>query len=103
MSLNRYEHALYSYLESNPDELRHWRGKVQEATRRMSAAPDVARGLERELWDYLTERSEHVPALRNLHAGGVRRVSLLNLSEYLCRVWGPTVPARRPPSSPSAT
>ncbi len=94
MSLNRYEQALHAYVESHPDELRHWQAKVRERISLNPAAGDARKGLERELWDYLSERSEHVPALRALHTGGIRRVSLQNLAEYLCRVWGPPVAAK---------
>jgi hypothetical protein len=97
MSLNRYEQALHTYVETHPDELRHWQGKVREALKLRPAVGEGVRALERELWDYFAERSEHVPALRALHAGGIRRVSLLNLAEYLCRIWGPPVPPKRPP------
>lgn len=89
MSLNRYEHALFSYWEKQPDERRHWQTKVAEMTRVASEPGEVARTLERELWDHFVERSAHVPALRELSVGGVRRVSLLNLAEYLIRLWGP--------------
>ncbi|MFI5336365.1 MAG: hypothetical protein ACHQ5A_06255 [Opitutales bacterium] len=96
MSLNRYEHSLHHYLETHPDEERHWRGKVTEVAKCAAAPGDAARGLERELWEYFTERSRQVPELRQLHAGGLRRVSLLNLAEYLLRVWSPPPPPKRP-------
>ncbi len=96
MSLNRYEHTLHRYLETHPDEWRHWRGRVMEVAKRSAGVGENARGLERELWDYLAERSTQVPELRDLHADGMRRVSLLNLAEYLLRVWGPPPPPRAP-------
>jgi len=95
MSLNRYENALFAYLETNPDEYRHWQGKFQEALRGKGGVPEAARGLERELWAYFVERSEQVPKLRELHVGGIQRVSLLNLTELLSRKWGPPPPAKR--------
>jgi hypothetical protein len=52
--------------------------------------------LERELWDYLTERSAHVPALRERRLEAGRRVSLLNLAEHMIRLWGPPVKPRKP-------
>jgi hypothetical protein len=97
MSLNRYEQALFDYVEKNPEESRHWRAKV--AIVPASAEPgSVARQLERELWDYFAERCTQVPALRDLQSGGVRRVSMLNLAEYLLRLWGPLPKPKRPPS-----
>jgi hypothetical protein len=84
MSLNRYEQTLFSYWEKQPDERRHWQAKVIEITR-------VA-----ELWDHFVERSAHVPALRELAIGGLRRVSLLNLAEYLIRLWGPPPKPKKP-------
>ncbi len=98
MSLNRYEQALHAYVESHPDELRHWQTKVRDILRLQPGAGVAARGLERELWNYFAERSEHVPSLSALHTGGVRRVSLLNLAEYLCRIWGPPLLPKRPPA-----
>ena len=97
MSLNRYEQTIFSYWESHADERRHWHGKVAEATR-VAAPPGVtARTLERELWDYFVERSPHVPRLRELSPGGLRRVSLLNLAEYIIRLWGPPPKPRKSP------
>jgi hypothetical protein len=98
MSLNRYEQNIFDYWELNPDERRHWQAKVAEAARRPEPAHAAAHGLERELWDYFIERSEHVPRLRELNAGGLRRVSLLNLAEHLLRLWGPPPKPRRPSS-----
>jgi hypothetical protein len=99
MSLNRYEQALFSYWEKHPDERRHWHTKVIEATRVGAGPGAAARALERELWDHFVERSAQVPALRELAAGGVRRVSLLNLAEHLIRLWGPP-PKQKNPGTP---
>jgi len=100
MSLNRYEEALFSYWEKNPDERRHWQGKVTDAARVASHPGEAARTLERELWDHFVERGPHVPALRELGAVGLRRVSLLNLAEHIIRLWGPP-PKPRKPAAPS--
>lgn len=93
MSLNRYEQALFGYWESAVDERRHWQHKVADLARSPALAPgELARILERELWDHLTERASHVPALRTLglsDVAGPKRVSLLNLAEYMLRLWGP--------------
>ena len=89
MSLNRYEQAVFDYITTQPDEHRFWQGKVAAATRVSGAPGEVSRALERDLWDYFAERSQHVPALRELNAGGLRRVSFLNLAEHFIRLWGP--------------
>lgn len=99
MSLNRYEQALFSYWEKQPDERRHWQAKVLEMTRVAAEPGEVARALERELWDHFVERSAHAPALREF--AGLRRVSLLNLAEYLIRLWGP-LPKPKKPGNPAA-
>ena len=95
MSLNRYEQAIFDYWEKQPDERRHWMAKVAELTRTQSHA-EVARPLERELWEYFVERREHVPQLRDPGLQGLPRVSLLNLAEHLLRVWGPPPKPRKP-------
>ena len=97
MSLNRYEQTLFDYWERQPDERRHWQAKALAAGRNPTAPGEAARGLERELWAYFVERSEHVPQLRSLHAGGVQRVSLQNLAELILRLWGPLPKPKAPP------
>lgn len=89
MSHNRYEHALFTYIETHPEELKHWRAKIVAAAQRSTPSGEVARALERELWEYFVERSGQVPALRELHPDGLNRISLLNLTEHLFRLWGP--------------
>lgn len=96
MSLNRYEQAIFDYWGRAPDEHRHWQGKVRDLTHGVAAPGGLARGLERELWAYLTERSAHVAALRDLRLDEGRRVSLLNLAEHMIRLWGPPVKPRKP-------
>lgn len=102
MSLNRYEQTIFDYWERQPDERRHWHDKVVELTRGSNAvaALTLAKTLERELWDYLVERTPHVPTLRNLSPHGVSRVSMLNLAEHVIRLWGPP-PKPRAPAGPS--
>ena len=102
MSLNKYEQGLFDYLERNPDERSHWRGKVAALARQPAEPGGTARALERDLWAYYAERSQHVAELGRLNGGGIRRVSLLNLSEYLLRVFGPPVPPKRPGSAAAA-
>lgn len=89
MSLNRCEQALFAYWEMQPDERRHWQAKVIEAAHTTGHPGEIARTLERELWEHLVERSAHVPILRERGEGGLRRVSLLNLAEHIIRLWGP--------------
>ena len=98
MSLNRYEQAIFDYWERAPDERRHWQSKVVELTRG-GTAPGLAHGLERELSAYVSERSAHVPALRELSGGSGPRISFLNLAEHVIRLWGPP-PKPRKPSAP---
>ena len=95
MSLNRYEQTLFEYWKSQPDERRHWQGKVTAAAREAAGPGEIARALERELWDYFQERTLHVPVFRNLNAAGLRRVSLLNLAEHVLRLWGPPPKAKK--------
>ena len=87
MSLNRYEQTMFNYWQKQPDELRHWQAKVIAAAQIAAGPGQVARDLERELWAYFVDRSEYVAIFRDLSPGGVRRVSLLNLAEYLLRLW----------------
>lgn len=95
MSLNRYEQSLFDYWERQPDERRHWQMKVVDAAKSATAPGDAARILERELWAYFVERCGQVPALRSLHPGGLQRVSMLNLAEYIFRLWGPPPKPKR--------
>jgi hypothetical protein len=96
MSLNRYEQAVFDYWERQPDERRHWQAKIIEFTRGTGLQGEIARVLERELWDYFAERSQHVAGLREIHTGGLRRVSMLNLAEHVIRLWGPPPKPRKP-------
>jgi hypothetical protein len=101
MSLNRYEQALFSYWEQQPDERRHWQAKVAEATRGSDVPVESARAIERELWTHFVERSPHVPALRSLGVSSTQRVSLLNLAEYIIRLWGPTPKPKKSGNPPA--
>ena len=90
---------MFNYWQSQPDELNHWKNKIVLAAKASLGPGQVARSLERDLWDYFVERSQHVPVFRDLNAGSVRRVSLLNLAEYVLRLWGPPPKIRKPPSN----
>ena len=94
MSLNKIEQGLFDYMAQNPEEGRHWKSKVRGLAGRAGATGATARELERELWEYFSERARHVARLRDLNPGGLRRVSLQNLSEYLLRLYGPPVPPK---------
>lgn len=99
MSLNRYEQALFDYWAKQPEEQRHWQAKVVAQARAVGDQGEIARALERELWDYFRERAEHVAVLRDLQLG--RRVSLLNLADYVLRLWGPPRKSKNPPAPAS--
>jgi hypothetical protein len=96
MSLNRYEQTLFTYWERNPDERRHWQSKTAEIGKGAVVLLDAARMLERELWPYLLERGAHVAEFRNLQVSAAQRVSLLNLAEYMLRLWGPVPKPKKP-------
>ena len=97
MSLNRSEQAVFDYWTNQLDERRHWQSKVTEAARFAGPTAERARILERELWDYLVERSQHVETLRSALPTGARRVSLLNLAELILRLWAPPPKSKLPP------
>jgi hypothetical protein len=101
MSLNKYEQTLFDYIDRHAEERRYWHAKIQEATRCSGDRGCVARDLEREMWDYYRERSQQVPVLRDLNSDGLKRVSLLNLTEYLLRVWGPVPRPKLPVPRPA--
>lgn len=88
MSLNRYEQKLHDYIESYPEELRFWRDRVLEIERVNSRREAAALSLNAELWDYFEERSRHEPVFAEVISGGSGKLSMLNLSEYLLRLWG---------------
>ena len=97
MSLNRYEQTVFDYLEKQPDERRHWQAKVTAAAHGAPGGPgELARVLERDLWEYFVERAQHVPMFRDHAAGGLKRLSLLNLADHLLRLWGPPPKPKKP-------
>ncbi len=101
MSLNRYEQTVFDYWEKQPEERRHWQTKVMMAAQATADPGEVARGLERELWDYFVERREHVSAFRDLGTHALRRISLLNLADYLLRLWGPPPKPKKAAGGPA--
>lgn len=101
MSLNRFEQTMFDYWETHPEERRHWQTRVSDDARGRTMEPgDTARNLERELWEYFIERSQYVPLFRDLNSGGIRRISLLNLADYLLRLWGPPPKPKKPLGPP---
>lgn len=99
MSLNRYEQAIFEYLQSHPDEGRHWENKVVSLAARGELR---AVALAEELWDYVRERAVHTRPFSDWAAqGGVPRSSLLNLSEYLIRRWAPPPPPKKKTPPPA--
>lgn len=93
MSLNRYEQAVFDYLQAHPEELRHWENKIGgRAARGGLSAMTVAE----ELGEYIRERGAHTQPFKEwMERGGVPRSSLLNLAEYLLRMWGPLPPKKK--------
>lgn len=94
MSLNRYEQRLYDYIESIPEENRYWVDRVKGIVAQSGRREEAALSLNSELWDYLEERSRHERSLEEAMGERSVRLSLLNLAEYLLRVWAP-LPAKK--------
>ena len=95
MSLNRYENIMMDYLESHAEEKRYWEARVLEIDRRGGRRESKVLDLNSLLWEYFEERSRFESPFRELviHEG-VKKISMLNLSEYLLRMWTP-VPKKR--------
>ena len=90
MSLNRYESMLLSYLENHLDEKDFWRSRVIETANRKVSREQSARDLSAMFWEYFEERSRHESPFREVATReGLERISMLNLSEYLMRLWAP--------------
>lgn len=86
VSLNRFEQDLFDYLRDHPEEQRHWQSKVAVLA---AGSHGAAVGLSDALADYVRERGNHIEPFRSwMQRGGVPRTALLNLSEYLIRMWG---------------
>tara|TARA_B110000037_G_C17047051_1_gene476113 strand:- start:347 stop:646 length:300 start_codon:yes stop_codon:yes gene_type:complete len=88
MSLNRYEQILFDYLENRPDEKRFWKAQVIEVSRQNIRHQAMANDLSGRFWEYFEERSRYESPFREVAVReGLERISMLNLSEYLLRVW----------------
>lgn len=98
MSLNRYEQLLFDYIERNDDEKRFWVGRVLEIASRGDRLEGLVLDLNNDLWDYFEERARFETIFSDLkfHEGD-RKISMLNLSEYLLKMWArlPKKKARR--------
>lgn len=98
MSLNRYEQLLHDYIESLPEERRFWLERVLEVEQSNRRRETAALILNAELWEYFEERSRHEPEFAQVFDAGGGKLSMLNLAEYLLRMWA----APRNKSSPSS-
>jgi len=99
VSLNRSEQQLFEYIESNRDERQFWEYKVRGFNAQSALRSEAARLIEGELWRYYKERAGVVPKFKQLaEREGLLRVSMLNLAEYLLRVWVPLPPQAKKPS-----
>lgn len=92
MSLNRYEQLLHDYIDSLPEEKRYWTSRVVEIERSNTRREASALQLNSELWEYFEERSRHEPGFSRVVESGGSKLSMLNLAEYLIRMWGAPLP-----------
>ena len=98
MSLNRYESMLFGYLEHHPEEKRYWEGRVREVESRKISRDQAARELDAMFWDYFEERSRYQSPFREVATHeNMQKISMLNLSEYLLRMWAPPKRAKKRP------
>ncbi len=95
MSLNRYEQMLFNYLNSRQEEQRFWNARVNEVAKRSERQEAAVLDLNSMLWEYFEERSRFESPFREvaIHEG-MEKISMLNLAEYLLRVWAP--PFKKP-------
>ena len=103
MSLNRSENLIYDYLQSQPDELRHWQGVVTRAARLNPSPHMAANSIEQDLWAYFLERASVVEPFRSAaRQHGTARTSMKNLAELLLRLWVPPTPKTNRQTGPVA-
>ena len=104
MSLNRAEQLVFDYLQTQPDELRHWQGVVRRETAHEADWHAAATWLEGELWRYYTERATVTEPFRStVRREGLRRTSMKNLAELMIRLWvAPSAQPVRPRGEPYA-
>lgn len=90
VSLNRSEQQLFEYIEANREERQFWEYKVRGFVAQSTVRSDAARLIEGELWRYFKERAGVVPKFQQLvEREGLCRMSMMNLAEYLLRLWVP--------------
>ena len=96
MSLNRYEQILFNYVETRSEEKVFWEARVLELAKRRGRRETAVLDLNGMLWEYFEERSRFESPFREvaIHEG-MERISMLNLAEYLMRMWAPPPPKRR--------
>jgi len=88
VSLNRSEHQLFEYIETNRDERHFWEYKVRDFAAKFADLSQAASVIDGELWRYYVERAGVVPALKSMaEREGLRRMSMRNLAEYMLRLW----------------
>ncbi len=101
MSLNRAEQVVYDYLKTHVEERLYWQEKVQSIARRPGTENGPAPIVESELWRYYVERSAvAAPFQAAVRAEGLHRTSMLNLAEFLLRLWTDAAPRPRRTDAP---
>ncbi|MDQ8185867.1 hypothetical protein [Pelagicoccus sp. SDUM812002] len=95
MSLNRYEQLLFDYIESLPEERRFWFDRVVQVAETSRRRETAALILNSELWEYFEERSRHEAGFADVVGGGLGKLSMLNLSEHLLRMWSPVFKTKK--------
>lgn len=95
MSLNRYEQLLHDYIERLPEEKRFWGDRVVEVAKGNTRRETAALILNQELWEYFEERSRHEPEFERFFEVGGSKLVMLNLSEYMLRMWAPVKVAKK--------
>ena len=96
MSLNRYEQILYNYVETRQEEKIFWEARVLELAKRRGRREAAILDLNSMLWEYFEERSRCESPFREvvIHEGA-GQISMLNLAEYLMRMWAPPPKRKR--------
>jgi hypothetical protein len=93
MGLNRSEELIWGYVQTNPEERQHWKGKVQTLAKAKRDRHELAGAVESELRRYFDERCHAVKSLgEKVRLDGLQRSSMRNLAEYLLQVWAPIAP-----------
>ncbi len=103
MSLNRNEQMVYDYLQTQPEERRHWESVVKREVARADDPHAAAFTLEGELWRYHVERAGVAEPFRSAaRREGLSRTSMRNLAELLIRLWAPPPPKTTRSSGPAS-